>query len=134
MRVLSVAEVATRKYDTSPDLEPSRIINVCIANFSSIWGFLLLFTAHLCFVPYLMDNTKDVIHSCPNCDHILARWFRCGGNTQVMVNEPAGNGGNDSRVHGGTDSGTPLEQFGKDVAIDVMAKILVDSLDPTNQS
>jgi len=51
-----------------------------------------------------------------------------------MVNELTGNGGNGSRVHGGTDGGTPLEQFAKYVAIDVMAKMLVDSLDPTDQS
>ena len=34
---------------------------------------LCLFTGICCFVPFLIDGCKDVIHKCPNCNRILVR-------------------------------------------------------------
>jgi hypothetical protein len=52
----------------------------------SVWAAVLcFFTGILCFLPYIMTGTKDVLHRCGNCGAVLAKWHRNGGAVQVLA-------------------------------------------------
>ena len=39
--------------------------------FLFILGFFLLISWCLCWIPLLMDGLKDIVHTCPNCHHVV---------------------------------------------------------------
>ncbi|RIA97288.1 LITAF-like zinc ribbon domain-containing protein [Glomus cerebriforme] len=40
----------------------------------------LSFFSPLCFIPFCVTDLKDVIHNCPNCHKIMAKYCRFDGN------------------------------------------------------
>jgi len=46
---------------------------------SSLWGLVcFLLTCFFCFIPYLLDMTKDVNHLCSKCGALLATAHKSG--------------------------------------------------------
>lgn len=55
----------------------SSLFSVLISLFSVMIG-LGLFTCGCVWVPCFIDNTKDVVHKCGNCNTMLGRWHSTG--------------------------------------------------------
>ncbi|XP_011402524.1 PREDICTED: cell death-inducing p53-target protein 1 homolog [Amphimedon queenslandica] len=39
--------------------------------FFFILGFFVLISWCLCWLPLMMDGLKDIVHTCPNCNHVV---------------------------------------------------------------
>jgi lipopolysaccharide-induced tumor necrosis factor-alpha factor len=40
-------------------------------------GFLTFLTWFICYIPFLLNNCKDVVHKCPSCKSVMGRKNRC---------------------------------------------------------
>ncbi|GAB1598643.1 lipopolysaccharide-induced tumor necrosis factor-alpha factor homolog isoform X1 [Argonauta hians] len=60
------AEIMTATHYETGNL--SWVICLVLSFFGCIFG--------CCLLPFCMDNTKDVIHSCPNCNNFIGRYSR----------------------------------------------------------
>jgi lipopolysaccharide-induced tumor necrosis factor-alpha factor len=55
-----------------------------LISLASLWAAVLCFFCGLGCIPYLLNDLKDVEHSCSNCGAHLATYYKSGG-TEPMV-------------------------------------------------
>ncbi|CAI9716857.1 Hypothetical predicted protein [Octopus vulgaris] len=71
------SSVQTRCPKCNADIMTS--IHYETGNLSWVICLLLSFFACICgccLIPFCMDSTKDIVHTCPNCSHFIGRYSR----------------------------------------------------------